>query len=46
MKFEKVLHEFTGDERIDEEIDFVRYKVRTPLGEYIIASIPYKCVCG
>ncbi|KAG7673723.1 hypothetical protein Ndes2437B_g01886 [Nannochloris sp. 'desiccata'] len=26
MKFEKVLHQFAGDEQVDEEIDFVRYK--------------------
>jgi hypothetical protein len=29
MKFEKVLHEFTGEEEIaGDEVDFVRYKVR------------------
>jgi len=28
MKFEKVLHQFAGDEQVDEEIDFVRYKVK------------------
>jgi hypothetical protein len=27
MKFEKVLHQFAGDEEVDDEIDFVRYKV-------------------